>query len=467
MPDKEALNSPDLTRRSMLSLGWGGVAAAPVLLAGSGLGMPNAFAETPSPAANGVIDVREHGVRADGVTDDYEAIQRIFDEVLPPEGGVVQFPAGVCRCGGRVVSRKKPVILQGAGRGATRMLFTGNTENQVGFYFDQQHYPNTLQVRDISFVTDQQESGDALCVDYTPEDCMAMRVVQRVHLENINIVGVDIAQHGFRNGVILRHVNAPVLFNVCVSGRQPRAGMENRTHTESCIKLVAGAIHVSMPVEAALIKCSGYNARYGVNLIGAHEGLVVTAGNFVECAVGISQVCGPEEGLFPESEPLPDGGTRPGIWITDTHCNVFMAGVYLQDVVQGFINNCLIYKAPDAAQDCNGVHLSHCADIKVHHSMFVSHTREGRFDGIFAENNTSRCQFSNNTFTWTDYSIHLDEGASQIHAWENLSQGGSAGKQVDRGHGNRFRNLGENTWRNLNEDNAEPDQKQPKQADDE
>lgn len=399
------------------------------------------------PARNGnAINVKDHGVKGDGDTDDYPAIQRVFDDVLPAAGGIVHFPPGIYRCGGQVLSRTKPVVMTGAGRGATRILFDGKSAEQVGFVFQQQHYPNTLQIRDLSLVTDQQETGDALMVQYTAQDCMAMRVVERVFLENINIVGQDIAKHGFRNGIILRHVNSPLLFNVSVSGRQPAAGMENRTHTESCFKLIAGAVGESMPVQAALMKCSGYNARFGVNLFGAHEGLVVTGGNFVECAVGVSQNCRSDDGLFPEPESLPDGGIRPGIWIADTHCNVFVAGFYLQDMAQGFIKDCLIYKAPDAAQDCSGIRLSNCIDIKIHNNHFLSHTRNGLFDGIRTENGTQRCQITNNTLSMTDHSLYFGPGTHHMHIWDNIVHGDTPARLVDQGAHNRYRNLGEDHW---------------------
>jgi len=423
-------------------MGCSGMAVAPMALA------QNAVANAVQPKSSMAnIDACEYGVKADGKTDNFTAIQRIFDEVIPETGGLVQFPAGTCVCSGRIVSRAKPIIMLGAGCGSTIFMFTGETEDTVGFMFDQQNYPNTLQVRNLSLVTNQQETGDALTINYTPEDCMSMRVVERVFLENLTIVGKDIAQHGFRNGVVLRHVNSPFMLNVCVSGRQPAAGMENRTHTDACFKLIAGANGESMPVQAGLMKCSGYNSKFGVNLIGAHEGLVVTAGNFVECGVGISQNCGPGEGIFPELEDLPDGGIRPGIWVSDTHCNVFVAGVYLQDVVQGFIHDCLIYKAPDAVQDCSGIRLAHCADIKIHNSNFVSHTREGRFEGVHAEKNSSRCQVFNNTFTWTDASLHFERGTTRFHCWDNIAQGGMSGDVIDEGEKNFYRDLGKDNWR--------------------
>ncbi len=434
----------DLSRRQLIHWGCGGLAAVPMAFARTGMAGATETQEYAMSSAG--IDVREHGVKADGVTDDYAALQRVFDEVLPESGGIVQLPPGIIQCSGQIHSRTKPVVVLGSGRGSTRIRFTGESEDSVGFVFDQQQYPNTFEMRNLTLITNQQESGDAITVRYTPEDCMTMRVVERVFLENVTIVGEDIALHGFRNGVVLWHANSPLLYNVCVSGRQPAAGIENRTHTESCIKLYAGALGESMPVQAGLVKCSGYNARFGVNLIGAHEGLVVTAGNFVKCAVGISQISGPDEGLFPEAEPLPDGGIRPGIWISDTHCNVFIAGIYLQDMVQGFIHNCLIYKTPDAVQDCAGVRLSHCADIKIHASTFVSHTRHGRFDGIRTENNTYRCQISNNTFEWTDASVHLGPGTNGCHVWDYTTQGGSPGALIDEGSDNRFRALGADAW---------------------
>lgn len=96
------------------------------------------------------------------------------------------------------------------------------------------------------------------------------------------------------------------------------------------------------------------------------------------------------------------------IWITDTHCNVFVAG-FFQDMVQRFINDCLIYKAPDAAQDCSGIRLSHCADIKIHHNYFVPHTARGLFEGVRTENGTHRCQISDNTFSLADRVLHFDD----------------------------------------------------------
>jgi hypothetical protein len=395
------------------------------------------------------IDLAEHGVRADGVTDDHAAIQRVFDEVVPATGAVVRFPPGVCRCSGRIVSRGRPLAVVGAGAGNSVVLFTGTDPDSVGFLFDQQRFPNTLRVCDLGLWTDGQEAGDALTVAYTPQDCMSMRVTERVTIQNVSIVGQDIARHGFRNGVVLRYVNSPLLSNVSVSGRQPRAGMQNRTRTECCFKLVAGAVGESMPVQARLLTCSGYNARYGVNLIGAHEGLVVYAGNFVECAVGIAQNCGPEPGLFPEPEPLPDGGTRPGVWITDTHCNVFVAGIYLQKVVQVFVKDCLIYKAPDAVEDCTAVRLSRCADVHVRNSMFVSHSRRGRFEGVCAENGTVRCRVSDNTMEWCDTAVRLGPGTGGIHVWDNVVQGGGEGALVDQGRGNRFRALGADAWESI------------------
>lgn len=436
------------SRRKILGLGCIGLGAVGFALPGLA---KNAFADSPDDSkgvdVKSTIDAREFGVKADGKTDDFKALQHIFNTVLTSVGGIIQLPPGIIVCSARIVNRGKPVMLLGAGRGSTRIHFTGESEDTVGLLFEQQKYPNTLQVRNLSLTTDQQEKGDALTIVYAPEDCCSMRVVERVYLENITIVGEDIANHGFRNGVVMQDTNSPLLYNVCVSGRQPAAGMENRTRTRSCFKFVTGAHGSATPVQAALIKCSGYNAKFGVDMVGAHEGLVINSGNFVECGVGISQNSGPEQGIFEQVQPLPEGGLRPGIWIQDTHCNVFKAGVFLQRVTQGFIQNCLIYKAPDSSQDCVGVRLSRCTDVKINGSMFLNHSPHGLFEGVLAENSTVRCYISDNIFERCDNSVHLSQGTAGCFAWDNLTQGGRSGTLLNEGERNKYRQLGEDVWR--------------------
>jgi len=444
---------PEINRRQVLALSGMAAAGIPVSLAAIAgcVGNPVCRQMTDiNKNGEGVqmlVNVRDFGAVGDGVTDDHKAIQRSFQEGLTESGGIVFFPPGRYRCGGRIVSEAKPVSVLGAGRGSSVICFTATEEDQVGFLFDQQVYTNTVELRSLTLTTDQAEPGDALTVRYSSQDCRAVRIYERVYLENINIVGTDTACHGFRNGVCLEHVNSPLLLNVSVSGRQPAAGLSNRTHTNACFKLIGGALQTGgIPVQSGFYRCSGYNARFGIHVSGAHEGMIVHGGNFVECGVGIFQNSSSEPSPFDSGEPSMDGGTRPGIWISDTHCNVFQAGVYLQNVLQGIISNMLIYKAPDSSEDCAGVRLSRCSDLKMHHSIFVSQSRKGSFVGLLTENGTVRCQISDNTFEWCNESIHLGMGTSGCHVWDNQVQGGGSGVCVDEGERNRFRALGVDSW---------------------
>lgn len=443
----------EINRRQALALSGIAAAGISVTAIGGCAGSPTrgerseavmSDSEKPLPS---LVDVRDFGAVGDGVTDDYAALQKAFETGLSERGGIVFFPPGMYLCSGRICCEAKPVSVIGSGRGSSVIWFTGTDENSVGFHFHQQTFENTVEIRSLSLKTDQQESGDALTITYPPQDCRRMRVQERVYLENINIVGMNIAQHGFRNGVVLKNVNSPFVVNVSVSGRQPSAGMSNRTHTNACFSLDGGSIQSGgIPVQSGFYKCSGYNARFGIHVTGAHEGLVVHGGNFVECGVGVYQNSSSEPSSFDDGMTLEDGGTRPGIWISDTHCNVFQAGVYLQNVLQGIINGLLVYKAPDSSEDCVGIRLSRCSDMKAHHCIFVSQSRQGTFTGLLTENRTVRCQISDNTFEWCSESIHLGQATTGCHIWDNLVQGGNSGTVVNEGENNKFRPLGSDCW---------------------
>lgn len=68
--------------------------------------------------------VRVAGLDGEGGTDCTAAIQTAIDAVARGGGGVVQLPAGLFRVDGVLSIRAPDVVLRGAGRGETRLLFT-------------------------------------------------------------------------------------------------------------------------------------------------------------------------------------------------------------------------------------------------------------------------------------------------------------------------------------------------------
>lgn len=71
---------------------------------------------------NQVFDVRHPdygcgGAKADGVTDDTEAVQAAFDDAAANGGGIIRFPSGTTLCEGIKPGGNGNIVIQGGGRG--------------------------------------------------------------------------------------------------------------------------------------------------------------------------------------------------------------------------------------------------------------------------------------------------------------------------------------------------------------
>ena len=89
---------------------------------------------------NVIYNVKAHGAKGDGKTDDTNAIQECIDKAKAAGGGVVYFPAGTYMVSG--LELKSDVVLQGAGKDATiikliddsnqHVVYTTNFDELVG-----------------------------------------------------------------------------------------------------------------------------------------------------------------------------------------------------------------------------------------------------------------------------------------------------------------------------------------------
>lgn len=387
-----------------------------------------------------VANVKDYGAVGDGRTDDYSRVQAALDD-LPGSGGAVVFPPGTYVVSNRLVSSDRPAHIYGFGVGNSIIKFTGTSTSTVGFEFNQRVHRNTFAMRDLTLMTDQKEAGDALTVGYQPADSYEYRIHRRVSLQNVLVIGEDITQHGFRRGMVMLHVNNPIFINCSVNGRQPEAGQENRTYTDDCFYLLG--TDASVPAEASFYRCSGTNAKRGVHAHGSHEGLHVFGSSFVECAVGVLQ------------DSSTSSSHRPGLVVSDTHCNIFEAGIRVANVAQGQIHHNLIYKSGDSSSHCNGVFLIDCEDYKVDHNLFFNQVppeaevTDRGFFGIATAGNTTRIQIFNNTVDNATCGIYLNPGTTSAYTWNNIIQGNRSDAEYvndDTSGTSRYLPIGENDW---------------------
>lgn len=175
-----AESQPDLTQRQFLkklvgtAAGVAGLAAAGELLNPApaeaayspGTGPLGADVVNTSLAIVGPrpwIDVTAYGAVGNASNPDWGAVQAAFNAV-PADGGVVYFPPGRYLLSAPITLTNKNIQVVGAGRGVTRLIWTGGGG---GFNFNYTSFGYNVTIQSLSLLTRVANSGNAITLAFT------------------------------------------------------------------------------------------------------------------------------------------------------------------------------------------------------------------------------------------------------------------------------------------------------------
>ena len=151
------------------------------------------LAGAPYALAGASTNVKDHGARGDGLTDDSGAIQAAIDATARTGGGIVLLPPGTCPLGRGLRVTTDAITLLGAGQGATTLLVRPELDGDV-LAFDGRSAPAGIAaggVRQLTISADEpRASGIALHLTDT-----SRLVAQDVDLRHM-FVGCKIDGHG-------------------------------------------------------------------------------------------------------------------------------------------------------------------------------------------------------------------------------------------------------------------------------
>lgn len=298
--------------------------------------------------AETVINVRQFGAKGDGVTDDTLAIQNAITR-LDDDHTALYFPSGVYKVTDNLVITNKAVHIYGDGIGGSEIVDTGVTGWVLTL--DQDNFNHFVLIDDLRFTTTQQELSSAISITFSELDMIYDAHQFRCHLERLEVVGVDPANHGFLNGIKLTRVRNGRATQVNVAGRQSGTGPAAFMHMQD-------AWYQTDKGSFMWIACDVICATRAFRGDGHLEGCIWTSCNIAAVGTGWD---------FQLNNDFPDFS------LNKCHGAFFNVGVSLVNFHQSNISNCLFYRREEATNASSvGISLNSCGSISISNTRVLN-----------------------------------------------------------------------------------------------
>jgi hypothetical protein len=343
------------------------------------------------------ISVKDFGAGPGaGVTATTDAILKALDALKAAGGGelILPSPGNYNIQAGMLSIEGVPFTLRGAGSGLSRLYAAGGTGNMLTI--TQDDFNDAVCVRDLSFLTNGQETQTGLQIIGNATDSQLNRVQARCSIERVEFRGNDVTAHGFQYGLRASNVHNLGLERVFAAGRRSGPSRAQTTHMVAGIELTGDV--GATPSDFTVHGCYVFHAQNGFVAHGAVEGV-----NFSQCyAVAV------DNGFYSDRSTA---GMRPWTSIKGCHAAVFIYGVRLINAPQSTISHSLLYKREDANADTIAVALTDCDLSTVDHNIIynaaASYSVNGDFIGVAVGGASNYVKVSDNTFDRVKYGTNL------------------------------------------------------------
>ena len=343
---------------------------------------------------------------------------------LRSSGGTIYIPGRTWTANGALVCRGKAVSVFGDGPGVTAINFTSATAGAAGIVLEPGDVLRPVTVRDFSLITlvDQVNGNTGISISY---GSAFSNIFKGPKVQNVEIVGAGNNTTYWGNGVRGRNIWGFDLHQVHVRGKDVGGATAFPAANTNAAILIEGQNGGGCSDG----KISGVNAffvRYVGYVSGDCEGLHWIDNTGVAVGSGIV---------------WPDAKAHPGFFIARNHFNVFTRGIAVSGAVQGIVNDNLIYKWTNSAQNFAGISFltyasggtTYYANNNIaHHNTIVGYagaaSKGGESIGIDATGGDGNI-FQGNTFLSTDYPFDFGNIGSKNTVADNTAVGTVSGWQ--------------------------------------
>jgi hypothetical protein len=241
-------------------------------------------------AKGAIVSVKNYGAVGDGVTDDTAAVTAAFNAVRTV-GGSLYFPAGKYALAANIpvtLGANATLAVFGAGADITQLVWAaggGLTINLPG-------EANAVHVRDMTFVTGANGTGNGLALNLTIGSVPWPNSPQS-DVSNVTFRGTDWyagQTHYWGSCVAIDRLTQVSFFNVLMTGHT-----EAGTYTTTGFGLALTATSAVPGVVYNLDSCTFNNMGVGISYGNWIQGVAAVNCNFTGCAIGINAPAGTGE----------------------------------------------------------------------------------------------------------------------------------------------------------------------------
>jgi hypothetical protein len=260
------------------------------------------------------IDVRDHGAKLDGTTDDTAAFQEALNAL--PDRGLLTIPAGTAILSKKLVLQNKSAMIRGEGSGVTRLVWTkpgGIHLQESRTWKESKAQKASWEVRDVAFITTVLDGGTALAADFQTSD----RLDPAFSVRDCRFEGVG----------------AKAYWSKSIHGHNAHLGRVVACNFRGAASVTATTeahIHLSGNSTCFVIDaCHGMNSIYGVLVEGKTEGVTISKCFFVHNRYGyVLNIVDGGEPMFDVFQSHSASGVYP-LWIKNGRSSSIVGNCFI------------------------------------------------------------------------------------------------------------------------------------------
>lgn len=298
------------------------------------------------------VSVKDFGAKGDGVTDDSAAVQAAGNSLIQKGGGALYFPSGMYLMNSQVVwSLPNEQTYEFLGDGPSSIILGNNVAGALKMSSNGRQ--TRVVCRDLYFSPNLINSGTAF--EYTaPEGGASGRRIFEMRNVTFTPAKYDSDKAWF-NVITVTGVLRPIFSNVVhFRGRQSTLKSDWILNIDGCYK---------PHIERCYLNGRATYGVKNVRTIPAQEG-----GYIVETTIN-----GADYGFYRRQS-----GRGPELWVTNSHFNSRIVGVYAYNAKYVWLTNNEMYCQADANADYVDYFLENCNGVIIQNNVYRQHAANQR-----------------------------------------------------------------------------------------
>ncbi|MCK1322160.1 hypothetical protein IVA94_14915 [Bradyrhizobium sp. 156] len=288
------------------------------------------------------LSVKDFGAKGDGATVDTSAFNNALTAAESLDRSLYIPPGDYIIDALLAVSVSNRLVIFGAGRGTSRLIWTNSNGGLSATYSDERRAP---YVGHLSFLTKFNGGGAALSI-ISP--IIASSFIESAVLDHLEIAGYDVSTNYWANGIVLTNCWYPHIQSPTIKGKgevTPPFSMGGGIVASSC-----------QGVRIRDFTAQHMQNAYATVGLTHGEGLSIIGGELVGVYYGINHSC---------------VGATAGSHIANIHINAYFRCVLLNNILDMNVHDCLFYKTHISTENWQGIEMDACYHCTIHDNQIA------------------------------------------------------------------------------------------------